>query len=288
MKRIILSAVALLMIGASAVSAQSQTSVAPSTLSARDGQGTGFLFQHPWQGKKVAYFGDSITDPRNNGSKKKYWGFLQDWLGITPYVYGVSGRQWDDIPRQADKLKEEHGDDVDAIIIFMGTNDYNNGVKIGKWYEEKEEEVMYGHGQPKKMVKRKRQYLKMDKDTYKGRINIALSKVKSMFPDKQIVLLTPIHRSDFHANEKNWQCSEDYTNQCGEYLKEYVDVVKKAGNIWSVPVIDLNASCGLYPLMGEYSKFYHDAETDLLHPNDAGHERMAKTLMYQLLILPVF
>ena len=85
------------------------------------------LVSHPWQGKRVAYFGDSITDPRNNGSKKKFWGFLQDWLEITPYVYGVSGRQWNDIPRQADKLKQEHGQDVDAIIIFMGTNDYNNG-----------------------------------------------------------------------------------------------------------------------------------------------------------------
>ena len=65
--------------------------------------------RHPWKGKRVAYFGDSITDPGNDGSKKKYWGFLEDWLGITPYVYGVSGRQWNDIPRQAQKLQEEHG-----------------------------------------------------------------------------------------------------------------------------------------------------------------------------------
>ena len=35
---------------------------------------------HPWQGKRVAYFGDSITDPRNSGSTRKYWGFLNDWL----------------------------------------------------------------------------------------------------------------------------------------------------------------------------------------------------------------
>lgn len=40
--------------------------------------------QHPWKGKKVAYFGDSITDPNIKASKVKYWGFLQDWLGITP------------------------------------------------------------------------------------------------------------------------------------------------------------------------------------------------------------
>ena len=81
---------------------------------------------HPWKGKRVAYLGDSITDPRNSGSKKKFWGFLQDWLQIIPYVYGVSGRQWNDIPRQTDQLKREHGQEVDAIIVFMGTNDYNN------------------------------------------------------------------------------------------------------------------------------------------------------------------
>lgn len=48
--------------------------------------------QHPWQGKKVGYIGDSITDPNCYGNKiKKYWDFLQEWLGITPYVYGISG-----------------------------------------------------------------------------------------------------------------------------------------------------------------------------------------------------
>ena len=63
-------------------------------------------FTHPWQGKKVGYIGDSITDPKNKTGQKKYWLWLQEWLGITPYVYGVSGRQWNDVCRQATKLKE--------------------------------------------------------------------------------------------------------------------------------------------------------------------------------------
>ncbi|MDO4171853.1 MAG: SGNH/GDSL hydrolase family protein [Prevotellaceae bacterium] len=243
---------------------------------------------HPWQGKKVAYFGDSITDPRNKAAAKKYWHLLQEWLGITPYVYAVSGRQWNDIPRQADKLMAEHKDSVDAIIILMGTNDYNNGVPLGKWYEEKEEEVMYGHGQPKKMTKRTRQYLCMDNSTYRGRINIAMNKVKRMYPTKQIVVLTPLHRQNFHANEKNWQCSEDYTNSCGEYLKAYVDATKEMADVWAVPVIDFGALTGLYPMMDEYAQYFNNADTDRLHPNGKGHERMAKTLMYQLLTLPVF
>lgn len=97
------------------------------------------MVSHPWQRKRVAYFGDSITDPRNKASKKKYWTFLQEWLGMTPYVYAISGRMWDDIPRQAEQCMKEYGDSIDAIIIFMGTNDYNNGVKIGEWYTEKED-----------------------------------------------------------------------------------------------------------------------------------------------------
>lgn len=247
-----------------------------------------FAVQHPWAGKKVAYLGDSITDPRNKASKNKYWSFIEQWLSVTPYVYAVSGRQWDDIPRQADLLQTQHGDTVDAIIILMGTNDYNNGVPLGKWYEEKEEEVMYGHGKPKQMTKRKRQYLCMDKDTYRGRINIAMEKLKKMYPRKQIVVMTPIHRQNFHANDKNWQCSEDYTNQCGEYLQAYVDATKEVANVWAVPVIDMNALSGLYPMLDEYAQFFRDAATDRLHPNDAGHERMAKVLMYQLLAIPVF
>ena len=245
-------------------------------------------WQHPWQGKRVAYFGDSITDPRNNGSKKKYWGFLQDWLGITPYVYGVSGRQWNDIPRQAQKLQEEHGDSVDAILIFIGTNDYNAGVPIGEWFTERPEKVMAGIHEPKHMVDRRHRYPVMSDSTYRGRINKALDCVKRMYPSKQIVLLTPIHRAEFYANEKNWQPREDYTNQCGEYIDAYVESVKEAGNLWAVPVIDLNALCGLYPLMDEMAPYFHNTENDRLHPNDVGQARMAQTLMMQLLTLPVY
>ncbi len=245
------------------------------------------VFAHPWMQKRVAYFGDSITDPRNDGSKQKYWHFLQEWLGITPYVYAVSGRQWNDIPRQADKLHTEHGDSVDAILIFIGTNDYNNGIPLGEWYEEKDEQVMYAHGgKPKSLVDRKRRYLKMDEGTYRGRINVALDKVKRMYPAKQIVLLTPIHRAQFYRSEKNWQCTEDYTNRIGIYIDEYINAVKEAGNIWAVPVIDMNAVSGLYPMMDEHAQYFKDADTDRLHPNDKGHERMARTLYYQLSTLP--
>lgn len=242
--------------------------------------------QHPWKGKRVAYFGDSITDPRNNGSKKKYWGFLEDMLGITPYVYGVSGREWNDIPRQADKLKEEHGDDFDAILILMGTNDYNHGVPIGEWYTETLDSVRAAIGRPSQVVTRCHRHFVMDKNTLKGRINIAMSKLKQMYPNKQIVLMTPIHRAIFDPNDKNIQPDENYENMRGLFLDEYVNAVKEAGNVWAVPVIDLNSVSGLFPLCDEGAKLFKSTEHDRLHPNDAGHERMAKTIMYQLSALP--
>ena len=84
-----------------------------------------------WRGARVAYLGDSITDKRQveKGQNDTYWVYLESILGITPYVYGISGRQWSDIPRQTDILIAEHGDEVDAIMIFIGTNDFNVKLK---------------------------------------------------------------------------------------------------------------------------------------------------------------
>ena len=244
------------------------------------------MIQHPWHGKRVAYFGDSITDPRNKAAAHKYWYYLQEWLQISPYVYGVSGRQWNDIPRQTDKCWQEHADSLDAIIIFMGTNDFNNNVPLGQWYQESEQMVEAARGEPKHLQKRLQRLPDMNKDTFRGRINIALDKLKRLYPTKQIVLLTPIHRAGFYPNENNWQPTEQYANKIGLFISDYIQVVKEAANIWAVPVLDWSATSGLYPLHDEHAQYFNDAATDRLHPNDTGHQRLARTLMYQLLALP--
>ena len=203
-------------------------------------------------------------------------------------MYGVSGREWNDIQRQTDQLKADHGDDVDAIMIFIGTNDYNSGVPIGEWFTERSEQVMAGIHEQKHLVSRKHRYPVMSDATYRGRINQALDYIKRVYPGKQIVLITPIPRAEFYAGETNWQPREDYTNKCGEYIDAYVQQVKEAGNLWAVPVIDLNALSGLYPLMDEHAQFFKNAGNDRLHPNDEGHRRMALTIMQQMSCLPLF
>lgn len=243
--------------------------------------------KHPWQGKRVGFIGDSLTDPNSYGDKiKKYWSFLQEWLDVTPYVYGVSGRQWDNVPSQAQQLYNEHGNDVDAILVFIGTNDYNHGVPIGEWFSESEEQVMAAHGEPKKLVVRKRRTLIMDRNTYRGRINVGIGQLKKLFPDKQIVLLTPLHRSFAEFGEKNVQPDESYQNKCGEYIDAYVQAIKDAGNIWGIPVIDLNAVTGINPMVEEQVMYFYDSGFDRLHPNSRGQERIARTLFYQLTLYP--
>lgn len=249
--------------------------------------GKGIAMIHPWQGRRVGYIGDSITDPNNNKGKiKKYWEFLQEWLNITPYVYGRSGRQWNDVPRQARMLKEEHGDEVDAIVVFIGTNDFNGSVPIGEWFVETTEQVMAAKGQPQKLETRRHRTFVMSDSTYKGRINIGIDTLKRLFPDRQIVLLTPLHRAFAKFSDINVQPDENYQNGCGEYIDAYVQAVKDAGNLWGVPVIDLNAVSGLNPMIEGQLPYFNEPGYDCLHPSTKGQERIACALVYQLLALP--
>ena len=80
-----------------------------------------------------------------------------------------------------------------------------------------------------------------------------------MFPDKQIVLLTPLHRSLAEFGEKNVQPDESYQNKCGEYVDAYVQAIKEAGNLWGVPVIDFNSVTGMNPMIEEQLIYFYDS-----------------------------
>ena len=245
--------------------------------------------RHPWQGKRVALLGDSISDPGG----PRYWGhqlyfsYLEDWLQLEVYDYAVSGKEWDDIPRQVGLLEKEHGADVDAILILMGTNDYNMGVPTGEWYTETIESVLAGSDmrEPATMQFRKRRTLVMDNATMKGRMNIALKLIKEKYPRCPVVLMTPLRRGWFQIDEGNVQPEETYQNRAGEYLDAYVDAVKEAGNVWSVNVIDLHAVSNMDPLHGQ--DFYYQGGNDLLHPGAEGSRHLASVLYYQLLPIVV-
>lgn len=241
------------------------------------------VVESQWKGKRVAFLGDSITDKSRVGTKKCYWEYLAEMLGLQPFAYAVNGNHMSGVLNQAKRLLTERGDSIDAIIIFAGTNDYNNGIPIGEWYTKTEKEAQVAG--PSMQLRRHREVL-LDDSTFRGRINLVMDFLKTYFPTKQVIMLTPLHRARARFSDRNIQPEESFPNKSGIYIDEYVQAVKDAANVWAVPVIDLNSISGLYPLKDSHARYFHDAETDRLHPNADGHGRMAKALAYQLLGYP--
>jgi lysophospholipase L1-like esterase len=235
-----------------------------------------------WKGKRVAYLGDSMTQKSNNGTNTIYWEYLDELLGIEPYVYGISGNQWDGIYKQALKLRDEKSTAVDAILIFAGTNDYNHGVPLGKFYNE----ITKATNHNGNTVTRKYRTSIENDSTFCGRINKVMTFLKANFPEQQIIIMTPVHRGYAKFTEKNVQPEESFANEQGLYIESYVDVLKQAASYWAVPLIDLYSLSGLYPLADSQAKYFINTDTDRLHLNALGNYRLAKTIQYQLLALP--
>lgn len=236
-----------------------------------------------WEGRKVAFLGDSITTARQKN--KIYWQYLEEMMGIKPVVCAVSGYRWRHMPAMAQKLKETSGDDVDAILILTGTNDYMGGVPPGEWWTVTNEVARYKCGD----LKMPRRYPSFDPETVRGRINETMKFLKSNWPDAQIVLMTPVHRAYFHVGENNYQPPESFPNPNGVYLEEYVRIIREAADIWSVPLIDLYRESGLMPTEQSYAKCFRDlGGNDFLHPNSEGHRRMAELIRLRLAELPLY
>jgi len=279
MKRILSSACTLLLLaGINTYAQQSAPKATPKVIITTDEKTP----NSQWQGKRVAYLGDSMTDKRRVGTTCVYWEYLSELLGNDPSVYGISGNQWDGVYRQALTLHEEKGTAVDAIFIFAGTNDYSHGTPIGKFFTETIRQTNHNGAS----VALKYRTPIFNDSTFCGRINKVMSYLKNNYPQQQIIILTPIHRGFAQFSDKNVQPDENYANELGLYVDTYIDVLKQAASYWAVPLIDLYSTSGLYPLADAQSQYFNNKETDRLHPNAVGDYRLAKTIQYQLLAFP--
>lgn len=235
-----------------------------------------------WGGKKIIILGDSISDKGRVGTDRCWWEYLEELLGLEAESYALNGSETDGVLSQAVRVYNENGQDFDGIIVFVGTNDFNSSLPVGEWYSVSEAEVNR-NGETVSVLRRSPI---MVGDTFKGRLNILADYLKTHFPEKQIVFMTPLHRGFATFGEYNVQPDESYANAGGLFIDDYVQAVKELANVWAFPVIDLNAISGLYPSNDSHVVYFHNKDTDMLHPNSKGHERLAKTVMYQLLALP--
>lgn len=235
-----------------------------------------------WYGKRVAFLGDSMTQKSAIPGYVVFWEYLAEMLGLKPFVYGISGNQWNGILKQAEKLNVERGQDIDAIIIFAGTNDYNHGIPIGEFFSETTKETNHNG----KTVLRKYRTPIYNDSTFCGRINKVMSFLKDRYPKQQIIIMTPVHRGFAGFSDKNVQPEESFANGQGLYLDAYVEKLKQASLIWAVPLIDLYSVSGLYPMSDSHVPYFRNAKTDRLHLNATGNLRLAESIKYQLLAFP--
>lgn len=238
-----------------------------------------------WNGARVAFLGDSITEPNqfgNGNGQQVYWNALHRILGLDYCIYAVSGYRTCHMISMAEKLMAERGQDIDCLLVFIGTNDFNCAIEPGEWYTTSYD-VVNNNGQT---VGRTRRDFVMEGTTVKAELNRFMAWIKHNYPTKQVIFMTPIHRAFATFGPDNVQPDERYDNALGLFIDDYVDIIKELANVWAVPVIDLNSICGLYPMEPEHEQYFQELGRDMLHPNTEGHERMAYSIAYQLLGYP--
>ncbi|MBP3425247.1 MAG: SGNH/GDSL hydrolase family protein [Rikenellaceae bacterium] len=240
-------------------------------------------YSNSWAGRKVVFLGDSITDPQGVSAPNIYWRYLADMLGFEPFVYGVNGHQWSNLPSQIKRMKEV-GTEPDVIMIFAGTNDYNANVPLGEWYTF-DKRIVNVNG---RQVERLHREFVRDDATFRGRINSVMESLKTDYPTAQIILVTPLHRAFATFGSGNVQPEESYANGLELFIDDYVEVVREASSIWSAPLIDLYATSGLLPMIDSHVQYFTNSERDRLHPNAKGHQRMAHVMAAQMMAIAAF
>ena len=206
-----------------------------------------------WADKTMVCVGDSIT--AGSGTTETYWSMLKNILGLSKMTgMGVGGscvsaksdygtgnspliNRWNNIP------------EADLITIFMGTNDWGHETPLGT-IDDTTDVSFY------------------------GALNVIIPGLMTKYPNARIVWITPMHRYGFGTSKiLGTAFTYDHVkNGRNCTLKDYVDAIKDVCGRYSIPVIDLYSISGLHPSIPAHKSTYMP---DGLHPNKAGHAKMA-------------
>ena len=209
------------------------------------------------QGKKIAFLGDSITEGYGaSGEDKTYWRLLGEMTGAETFGYGIGGttiarRQ---IPLENPLVNRYFGSrveelipDADIVVIFGGTNDFGGSDPSLGFITDRTE------------------------DTFYGAYHCLIRKLVDRYPNGKIVIATPLHR----MTEDDYTYNEQAGRRGGTLLR-YVRAIREIAEFYGLSVADLYRNCPLQPRMPGHKQRYMP---DGLHPNDAGHVRIAEAFL---------
>ena len=202
------------------------------------------------KGIKANFLGDSITYGHGvSAADKVYHQIIAKNCGFTvARNYGISGTR---IAKQIKPTVDnpsfdqdfcgrfaQMDDDADLVVVFGGTNDFGHGDAPFGRFEDR------------------------TPDTFCGACHYLMKGLIEKYPDAVIVVMTPLHR----ITEDNPSVGN------GLPLYEYVKMIRRVAEFYSLPVMDLWANSGIQPRV---DVIFEKCCPDGLHPNDAGHEKMA-------------
>ena len=194
-------------------------------------------------GLKINFLGDSITEGYGcSSTEKQFTSLIAAQEGAITRCYGIGGTriarqskpsEWPrhdlDFPSRVDEMDP----DADLIVVFGGTNDFGHG------------DAPFGDFSDRTV------------DTFCGALHHLYTALLEKYPESTIMVMTPLHRA-----------TEAIPNMHGKVLKEYVDMIRRTAEYYSLPVLDLYAVSGIQPAVPVMKEKYMP---DGLHPNDEGH-----------------
>ena len=204
-------------------------------------------------GKKINILGDSITvGVGTSGAPYRYIDRIADACGAECQNYGISGSRIakQRVPSENPRFDlyfasrvEQMDADADVVIVFGGTNDFGHGdAPIGCMADRTPE-------------------------TFYGALHDLYTRLIERYPDKLIVIATPLHRWNEESPRGDGKPADVGT------LREYVQIIRQVAEWYSLPVLDLFAMSGLQPCLPVHrQKFVPDG----LHPNDEAHAILAQ------------
>lgn len=166
-----------------------------------------------------------------------------NWIDAnSPQTYSVS--------ETIERLKNIDWSNVDAITIFAGTNDWNNGKALGTPSDT--------------------QYT-----TTLGAINYIIKEFCTKYPDVKVYWFTPMVRwTDNISARTDDKWSGVHTTSEGKTLLDYVDAIKNCVSDNCIPVCDLYRTLGV----NKYNFSNYFTDTDGTHPY-YGFKELGKKVM---------
>jgi lysophospholipase L1-like esterase len=104
-------------------------------------------------------------------------------------------------------------------------------------------------------------------DTFKGALNYSIKKLVAAFPRLRLFLITPAWRLNYADQD-----SDQYPNEIGLFLKQYVDGMLEIAALHHVPCLDMWRTLGLN--IDNYKTFTFDGT----HPNPDGARRRGEVI----------